>query len=102
MWRWCAGPLNAVPTGWNSIREGMRRRIPRTLLRSGRTRLCGGSGGGPRLSLGLNAGHDLNLDNLRYFISRIPFTDEVSIGHALISMRSTTVWNVQWRCISTG
>ena len=38
-----------------------------------------------RVGLGLNAGHDLNLDNLRYFISRIPFTDEVSIGHALIS-----------------
>ena len=34
--------------------------------------------------LGLNAGHDLNLDNLRYFISVIPWTDEVSIGHALI------------------
>lgn len=38
-----------------------------------------------RLGLGVNAGHDLNLDNLRYFISSIPFTDEVSIGHALIS-----------------
>lgn len=38
-----------------------------------------------RLGLGLNAGHDLNLDNLRYFISRIPYIDEVSIGHALIS-----------------
>ena len=37
------------------------------------------------LGLGLNAGHDLNLDNLRYFISTIPWTDEVSIGHALIS-----------------
>lgn len=34
--------------------------------------------------LGLNAGHDLNLDNLRYFIQNIPWTDEVSIGHALI------------------
>lgn len=34
--------------------------------------------------LGLNAGHDLNLENLRYFIERIPWTDEVSIGHALI------------------
>lgn len=34
--------------------------------------------------LGLNAGHDLNLDNLRYFIRTIPWTDEVSIGHALI------------------
>lgn len=38
-----------------------------------------------RLGLGVNAGHDLNLENLRFFISRIPFTDEVSIGHALIS-----------------
>lgn len=35
--------------------------------------------------LGLNAGHDLNLDNLAYFIHTIPWTDEVSIGHALIS-----------------
>ena len=37
------------------------------------------------LGLGLNAGHDLNLDNLKYFIQTIPWTDEVSIGHALIS-----------------
>lgn len=35
--------------------------------------------------LGVNAGHDLSLENLAYFIERIPFTDEVSIGHALIS-----------------
>lgn len=35
--------------------------------------------------LGLNAGHDLNLDNLRYFHEQIPFLDEVSIGHAIIS-----------------
>ena len=34
--------------------------------------------------LGLNAGHDLNLDNLSYFIRTIPWTDEVSIGHAII------------------
>ncbi len=34
--------------------------------------------------LGLNAGHDLNLENLEYFIRTIPWTDEVSIGHALI------------------
>ena len=34
--------------------------------------------------LGLNAGHDLSLENLRYLIERIPFIDEVSIGHALI------------------
>jgi len=35
--------------------------------------------------LGLNAGHDLNLDNLRYFHQSIPWLEEVSIGHALIS-----------------
>ena len=35
--------------------------------------------------LGLNAGHDLNLENLEYFIRTIPWTDEVSIGHAVIS-----------------
>lgn len=37
------------------------------------------------LGLGLNAGHDLSLENLEYFIRTIPWTDEVSIGHALIS-----------------
>ena len=35
--------------------------------------------------LGINAGHDLNLDNLRYFHQSIPWIEEVSIGHALIS-----------------
>lgn len=35
--------------------------------------------------LGINAGHDLNLDNLRYFQQHVPHLDEVSIGHALIS-----------------
>lgn len=35
--------------------------------------------------LGLNAGHDLNLDNLGYFAEHIEDLDEVSIGHALIS-----------------
>ncbi len=36
------------------------------------------------LGLGLNAGHDLDLHNLKYFIQNIPWTAEVSIGHALI------------------
>ncbi len=35
--------------------------------------------------LGLNAGHDLNLDNLKYLHECIPWIEEVSIGHALIS-----------------
>lgn len=38
-----------------------------------------------RLGLGLNAGHDLSLVNLNYFYQNIPWLDEVSIGHALIS-----------------
>lgn len=37
------------------------------------------------MGLGLNAGHDLNLENLSYLIKSIPWIDEVSIGHALIS-----------------
>ena len=36
------------------------------------------------LGLGLNAGHDLSLENLAYFIRTIPWTDEVSIGHAIV------------------
>ena len=35
--------------------------------------------------LGLNAGHDLSLENLAFFHQQIPWCDEVSIGHALIS-----------------
>ena len=35
--------------------------------------------------LGVNAGHDLNLSNLRDFAESVPNLDEVSIGHALIS-----------------
>lgn len=37
------------------------------------------------LGLGINAGHDLSLENLNYFAKNIPWIDEVSIGHALIS-----------------
>ncbi len=37
------------------------------------------------VGLALNAGHDLNLDNLKYFVEKIPGLLEVSIGHALIA-----------------
>jgi len=37
-----------------------------------------------KIGLGLNAGHDLDLHNLRFLKESIPFLDEVSIGHALI------------------
>lgn len=38
-----------------------------------------------KLGIGLNAGHDLNLQNLNFFFRSLPLLDEVSIGHALIS-----------------
>ena len=50
--------------------------IARYLETAREARACG---------LGLNAGHDLSLENLAYYIHTIPWTDEVSIGHALIS-----------------
>jgi pyridoxine 5-phosphate synthase len=37
-----------------------------------------------KAGLGINAGHDLSLDNLAYLIENIPYIEEVSIGHALI------------------
>ncbi len=37
-----------------------------------------------QLGLGINAGHDLSLENIEYFSKNIPYLDEVSIGHALI------------------
>lgn len=37
-----------------------------------------------KIGLGLNAGHDLDLQNLKYFVTQIPWIDEVSIGHALV------------------
>lgn len=36
------------------------------------------------LGMGLNAGHDLSLENLKYMHEQIPWIDEVSIGHALV------------------
>jgi pyridoxine 5-phosphate synthase len=37
------------------------------------------------LGLKINAGHDLNLDNLSFYAQKMPYLEEVSIGHALIS-----------------
>lgn len=37
------------------------------------------------LGLGVNAGHDLSLDNIEFFAKHVSFLDEVSIGHALIT-----------------
>lgn len=38
-----------------------------------------------KLGLGINAGHDLSLTNLKYFHEQVPYISEVSIGHSLIS-----------------
>jgi|TARA_B100000780_G_scaffold120890_1_gene84670 pyridoxine 5-phosphate synthase len=37
-----------------------------------------------KLNMGVNAGHDLNLQNISHFVSKIPHLNEVSIGHAII------------------
>ena len=37
-----------------------------------------------KAGLGVNAGHDLSLENLRYFKENVPYLNEVSIGHALV------------------
>ena len=55
--------------------QGPETAISRYLETAKAARACG---------LGLNAGHDLSLENLAYFVKTIPWTDEVSIGHALI------------------
>jgi pyridoxine 5-phosphate synthase len=36
------------------------------------------------LGMGVNAGHDLSLENIHFFVEKIPYLDEVSIGHAII------------------
>mgnify|MGYP002673402358 FL=1 len=58
-----------------NYRAGREEAIKPYLQTAEKVRECG---------LGLNAGHDLNLENLEYFIRTIPWTDEVSIGHAII------------------
>ena len=55
--------------------QGPEAAIARYLETAKAARACG---------LGLNAGHDLSLENLAYFVQTIPWTDEVSIGHAII------------------
>ena len=56
-------------------REGREKAIAPYLRAAEAARECG---------LGLNAGHDLNLESLEYYIRTIPWTDEVSIGHAIV------------------
>ena len=50
-------------------------------------------------SLGINAGHDLNLLNLSFFVKTISNLAEVSIGHALISDAIYLGLEIQFKCI---
>lgn len=59
----------------SGYRSGRDSAIAQYLLTAETVKECG---------LGLNAGHDLSLENLEFFINTIPWTDEVSIGHAII------------------
>ena len=76
-------PPKREPTGWNFIRsrtlrlmQEVRRMLSVLSWRQhGRLAVWG---------LGLNAGHDLSLENLKYMHEQIGWIDEVSIGHALI------------------
>ncbi len=49
------------------------------------TRYSAAAQAAQQVGLGVNAGHDLNLDNLGPFLSAVPHIEEVSIGHALIA-----------------
>ena len=80
--RWSPGRRRAAPTGW-SFTEAYAREYPAGAEAALAPYLAAAEEA-RRQGLGLNAGHDLNLENLRFFVSRIPWTDEVSIGHALI------------------
>ena len=61
----------------DAYKAGLREEAVRPYIKASRT--------AADLNLGVNAGHDLSLSNLSYFRRMIPFLDEVSIGHALIS-----------------
>ena len=63
--------------GWSRKSEGGR-------LEAGVAPYVAAAKRAQELGLGLNAGHDLDLQNLKYFKQSIPWLDEVSIGHALI------------------
>lgn len=73
-----------VPIGWNYIPSPMLLPIRKIRLRL-LLLLLKRQKAARRLGIGLNAGHDLSLLNLNYFYKNIPWLDEVSIGHALIS-----------------
>lgn len=81
--RWSPGRRPAAPTAWSFIPRPTPANTP-PAPKPALAPYLAAAEEARRQGLGLNAGHDLNLENLRFFVSRIPWTDEVSIGHALI------------------
>ena len=72
----CADRVEMYTEGYaKGYAEDREKAIEPYLATARAARTCG---------LGLNAGHDLNLENLEYFIQTIPWVNEVSIGHAII------------------
>ena len=67
--------LYTEPYASDYINKGPENAIKPFVLAAKKARECG---------MGLNAGHDLSLVNLRYMKEQIPWLDEVSIGHALV------------------
>ena len=80
------GPRPLEPIGWSCTRSRSRARSKRA-RGSGRRSFetyAEAANLAHSLGLGINAGHDLDLDNLLMFRA-LPHLDEVSIGHAIIS-----------------
>ena len=69
------GELYTEPYASDYIKMGPEYAIKPFVVAARKARECG---------MGLNAGHDLSLVNLRYMKEQIPWLDEVSIGHALV------------------
>ena len=80
------GPPRWAPTAWSSTPSRSRgpSRRAATRWRAASTQYVAAAGRAHDRGLGVNAGHDLDLDNLPIF-RRVPHLDEVSIGHALVS-----------------
>ena len=103
-----AGPPRWAPTASSSTPNRLRARSNAAALTGERSfgEFCDAARLAHSLGLGVNAGHDLDLDNLVLFRD-LPFLDEVSIGHAIISRArsssgSSTVVREYLHCVPLG
>ena len=79
-------PPHWAPTGWSSTLNRYARAFERgaSAAQASFATYAAAAELAHQLGLGINAGHDLNLDNLMIF-RELPYLDEVSIGHAIMS-----------------